>query len=232
MKKMFLLLTIVINLIAISVSAFASDTTFLKEKLSTEKTNDLIEDLAISVVYIEPKSQLNCIDISDDNTIAVGSSYGTEGVVSFYDSEGGFKHSFVFNSSGSFGLEWEKENIKIFFERGDYEVTVNADGEVLDASVITNVNEIRNIVDSLYFSTKSVVGDTTYELKKTPLFLNKISSSYSQLIITDASGNTNILCDVSDYQAKETAILLVFFTTFFPTVFIIVTKIENKKDKD
>ncbi len=60
--------------------------------------------------------------------------------------------------------------------------------------------------------------------------MNELSSSYSQLIITDASGNTTVVCDVSDYQATETAILLVFFTTFFPTVFIIVTKIKNKKD--
>lgn len=230
MKKFFMLFVLMVMVLNYSMFTFASDTTLHKENLGEEKFNDFIDGLHFFVVDSEPVSILTCIDISDDNIIALASGNGSESLISFYDSVGAFKYSLSFYSAGNFGLEWEKDNIKIFFERGDYEVTINKAGEVLDIAVIDNVDDMRFIVDELYFSTKSVVNNTVYELKKNPMFLNKLSSGYSQLLITDVSGNTSVVCDVGEFQAFETlCIIIVFVLLFGINVFFVLKRPFFKK---
>ena len=228
MKNFIVIFVLVVNLLNFSGFAVDSDTTLYKEKSNEEKFNDVIDSLHFEVVDLEPVSMLLCIDISEDNIIALASGNGSGSLISFYDNDGAFKYSLSFYSAGDFGLKWQKENIKIFFERGDYEVTINKDGEVIDIAVIDNVDDMRFIVDELYFSTKSVVNDTVYELKKNSIFLNKLSSGYSQLIITDTNGNTSIVCDVGEFQTYETlSVIIVFVLLFGINSFFVLRKIKG-----
>ena len=231
MKKFLIVFFLILFLLNSSVLVFADADNVTKDTLNSDELTDFVDGLSFSITNEEPENSLICIDVSDSGLIGIGSSKGATGLISVYSSDGAFKYSYNFYSSGEFGFKWENDDIVVYFVRGNCFVRVDSEGKITDVRDISNENIDENLTLKEYKSVIYFANGRTYKLDKNISFLNNFTNNYSRALIIDANGNASVLCDVSEAHASETAVILVFFIVFFPSVLFIVIKCKNREEK-
>lgn len=194
----FTVLLLLILLTNDGIVALAMNTGFSTEELSEKDKDTILANINISVLkYEPPKKTIECFDVNENGLIAIGCEDSVNKTIGIYTSDGVFQYGYKFKDNGSFGVEWDGDNIIIYFVRGDIAATVNTEGKVENILEIQNTIENNSYWNHFVFSTKRKVGDIEYTLKNDMGVFNIFASSYSQLVVTNASEEERVIYDVN-----------------------------------
>ena len=231
--KKFVLTVLLLMLVlsANGMSVFAMNTGFDVKPVSEEEKESFVDAIELSVFDEEYKNKsIESFDVREDGTFAIASFsvYKEKNIVSVYSADGVFQYGYIFEGMGNSLLEWDGENVLIYFVRGNDIISVNPEGEVEEVAEVPMTKANRFYLGKLRKKTECVVGDKTYEIKNDlGAFLNFISFTHSQLVVTDSDGNSTILYDVSTYQLIKT---LSIVTAIVAAVgYLIIYMIRNIK---
>ena len=235
MRRLRIFLTIVFIFVLIwhgEIETFAMDTGFSTETLSEDEEKTVLKNVNISLFNSEyQKDSIVCFDVNSDGLIAVGCSDGEKKTIAVYTIDGIFKYGYKFKSSGSFGLEWDKDNIIIYFVRSDLAVAVSPEGEIEEILKIQNTLDNNTYWNHSVFLTERKTDDYKYIMKNNMGFLNWFASSYSQLIAIDSDGSTMAVYDVSFAQLVKYIILLIGAVLFILFVILMLKREFIKLNK-
>lgn len=163
--------------------------------------------------------------------IALAFESTTNKLIKVYDADMKFQYAYSFNEPGTYGIEWDSQNVLICFVRGDYIVSVDPYGNIVELKRIKDTdnndsNWYRNI-----FATGKKVDKEIYRLSNVGL-LRFFGGSYSQLVKTDADGIETILYNENDQQLLNIVFAIIFILIFTAiVVFPIIKYIKNAREQ-
>ena len=213
-----------------NLSVYASANGFSTEPLSEKETMTVLSNFKIDEIEEEPiHKPIDCFDVNEKENIVIGISDGERKEVVVYNSLHEFIKGYEFIDSGSFGIEWNDDEINIYLVRSDISVTINENGDIDNIVGIKNSMENDSYWNHSVFSNIRFVGTHKYELRNNLGILNLFSSSYSQLIQVDENDSEIILYDVSHESLIYSFIIIICVVIFIAIiVFIIIHRCKNK----
>lgn len=221
-KTIITLLFVVLSIWNLSTSIFAMQTGFTTKEVSTEKRENILSNIDLKITMQEAKDLgISCFDVSDNETIAIGASDAVQKYVYIYNKYGVFQYGYSFNSSGSFNIEWDNENIIIYFVRSDLAASFDENGNNIELRRIENTTENYSYWNQLD-SSKRIVNGTSYTIENNIGLLKFLTTSRSQLVKTEANGDVTILYDVkTGHVARAITLLVVIIVIFIVAVLCI-----------
>ena len=215
-RSCFFLLFVFIFVIFISaMKVNAMHTGFKTNELSSEEKDMFISNINVLSIDEEPvKKAITCFDVNSNHLIAVGQNSSDRKTICVYSGEGDFQYGYTFNCSGDFGVEWDEENLNIFFVRSSVIVSVTPKGEVLDAFEVQNTIENNSYVNHFIHATKKEIDNYEYYIRNNMGLLNLFAPSYSQIIVKDSTGAESIIYDVSSMQLTKTIVTISLICVF------------------
>ena len=222
--RCFLVILLLLLVVNGEEEVLAMNTGFSTEILPDEAKNTFLTNVNISMLANEPpKRAIECFDVNEEGMIAIGSGGSVEKTIAIYDMAGSFQYGYKFNTYGSFGVEWDKNKIIIYFVRSDVAVALSSAGEVESILKILDTSENNSYWNSFVLSPKRTVGRYEYILKNDMGVLNFFTSSYSQLVAIDSAGESNVIYDVNlDQMYKTILIFAAVVLAIGITIFAIV----------
>lgn len=236
MKKgniFFIMCIILITLLFCgSKNAMSMNTGFSTDSMTLESQKNFLSNIQLLLITEEPKkNSIQCFDVNYNEMIAIGSENSTEKTISVYNSSGNFQYGYQFTCDGKFAVEWDNDNLIIYFVRSDIAALFDPNGNNLELRKIQDTIENNNYWNHSVNSTQRTVNGNQYCLKNNIGIFNVFASSYSQLIKTNINGNTMIFYDFSrEYIVKFIIgfISLTLFIILVVTVIILQFIKQNK----
>lgn len=186
------------------VEANTVNTGFKTDQLPNEEKNMFIANINVLSIDEDPvKKPITCIDVNSNRLIAIGQNTSDRKIICIYSNEGVFQYGYTFNCNGDFGVEWDEENLNIYFVRSSVIVSVTPRGEVLDVFEVPNTIENNSYVNHYIRSTRKTIGDTEYVVGNNLGILNLFAPSYSQIVAKDSAGAESVIYDVGSMQLSN-----------------------------
>lgn len=184
------------------IEAGAMNTGFKTNHLPTEDKNIFISNSDISLIEDEPaKKTIVCFDVNSNKLIAIGQrTSSSTNTICVYSSEGIFQYGYTFNCSGDFGVEWDEDNLNIYFVRSSVIVSVTPSGDILDVFEVQNTIENNSYENNFIRATERKIEDTEYIIENDMGIFNFFASSYSLITVKDSTGTERVIYDVSSTQ--------------------------------
>lgn len=221
----FLLFALIFVLITNIPVANAMDTGFDTDKLTEEKQSMFISNIDLCLIKSEPaKNSIVCFDVNENEMIAVGQKTSDKKIICIYSKYGTFQYGYTFNCDGSFGVEWDKDNLNIYFVRSSVVVSVTPDGEISGVLEVRNTIENNSYMNHYIHATKRTIGDNAYVIRNDIGIFNLIATSYSQIISIDSNGEENIIYDVNSTQYFNTVAMFIFVIVFISVAVAIIIR--------
>lgn len=231
MRKILFFIFLFLFIVSQNFSAFAIYEAFNYESVSEEIQTNFINNINISLLSEEPKKQpIEVFDINKNGLIAIGNEHLDYKTVCIYSDEGVFQYGYKFNCSGSFGVEWNENNINIYFVRSDISVEVDSSGNIKEVLKIQNNTQNNYYWNNVVFANKKELNNTVFSLENDMGILNLFSSDYSQLVKTDYTGDESIIYDVNSEKVIKTYLVLILFFSFVIIAFINLKKLFSDKE--
>lgn len=230
-RKFKVLVCVFIFVLSVSfLDVEAINTGFEVGPLSDKEKNMFITNVDIELIENEPeKESVVCFDVNDSNLIAIGQRTSGRKTICVYSCNGDFQYGYTFNCDGDFGVEWDKDNLNIYFVRSHILVSVATSGKILDALDVQNTIDNNSYVNHFIHATKRTVNGIEYRIGNQKGLFNFLSVAYSQITVKDVSGEEKIIYDVSTTQLLNTVINIGFFIACFIIVVLIVIGDRRKK---
>lgn len=226
-KRVFLLLTFVL-LIVISTTVIdvnAMNTGFSIEELSEEMKTTFVSNISLSLLKSEPEKRgVLCFDVNEHGLIAVGQDGSKGKEVCIYNTQGEFLYGYMFNCAQSFSVEWDEQYINIYFVRSDVIISLDSNANILDIKSVQDTIDNNSYRNSLLYSTERKVGNTTYLIRNDMGIFSWIASSYSQIVIIDATGTESIIYDVSSLQLIKMIVAISFVCIIVSVVIAVIVR--------
>lgn len=216
-NKIFILLFFIALLYACcgSTNVLAMNTGFSTQTINTEDQKTFLSNIQLVKAEKEPaKNSIECFDVNEDGLIAIGTSDFSQQSISVYNLSSDYKYGYNFNCNQSFGVEWDGNNIIIYFVRSDVAVLVDENGTILELQKIENTTNNSSYWNHSVFSTQRTAGNYKYIIKNDMGPFNLFASSYSQLIVVDEQGNQTMLYNVNNAQISKTIFIFVAVIIF------------------
>ena len=215
MKRSYLFwLFVIMFMLSINVTKVnAMNTSFVTEELTEEEKNEFLSHVGIWRLTIEPeKKGIRNFDVNEKGMIAICQRANSDPAVCIYSADGKFIYGYTIECKGIINAGWDGECIVIQFICGEMLVSLDPDGNIVDVKKYS-ISEEKNIYAIEDLESKSrVLGDTTYLIRNDMGILSWIASSYSQMVVIDASGAETIIYDVNSTQlAKRVAVIIAAF---------------------
>ena len=220
----FLLSVFIFVIFANVMKVNAMHTGFQTDELPSEEKNMFISNINILSIDEEPvKKTITCFDINSNQLIAIGQNTSDRKTICVYSNEGTFQYGYTFDCTGSFGVEWDEENLNIYFVRSDVIVSLDSDGNILDIKTVQDTIDNNSYSNLLLYSTTRTVANTTYLIRNDMGILNWIASSFSQIVTIDATGAESIIYDVNSMQLTKTIVTISLICAFvFVAVAVVI----------
>ena len=227
-KRAFLLSVFLFVLLTNVIEIGAVNTGFQTQEMPKEETDGIASRIDLVRIDQEPpKKFIKCFDVNPDGFIAVGEEderVQEQKTVCIYTEEGVFQYGYTFHTSGTFEVEWDEENLNIYFVRGGLIVSVTPGGEILDVLDVPDTMENSSYINHFIRATERTKGDAVYCIRKNVGLLNWFTSSYSQVIVKDAAGEERILYDVSSTQLPYMIVIIMLGCVFFGITFVVAVQ--------
>lgn len=233
-RKIITIILIILTFLSTGrIYTFAMDTGFKTDNMESEEQQTFLKNVDLNLITEQPPSySVLCFDVNEDGLIALGSQTLDKKIVSIYSSDGDFLYGYTFNCSGSYGIEWDENNLIIYFVRSDVAAMFDEKGSCLELELIPITAENNSYWNYFVFSNKRIVGESEYRLKNDMgPFFNVFASSYSQLIKTDSDGSTTVIYDVNSDQFIKTIIVFIGVVLLIAIVLIKLVLIFFKSPK-
>jgi len=223
---LFLLFTFIFVLFTNMMTVEAVHTGFQTDYMTNEDKNTFISNVNISPIDQEPaKNTIKCFDVNNNHLIAIGQNASERKTICVYSNEGVFQYGYTFRCNGDFGIEWDGENLNIYFVRSDVIVSVTPGGEVLDVLEVQNTIDNNSYVNHFIHSTKRVIDDTEYVIENNPRIFDWVTASYSQVVVKDETGSETTIYDAASVQVFN---VIVTFIIVFGFVAVAVSVIVGQ----
>ena len=226
MKKLFFLLLVCIFFVP-CLEVFAQSAELATTDLSQEEMKMILQNIDITVVDHEGvKIPIECFDVNDKEFIAIGGSDSINKTIYLYDKTQ-FVRGYTFKDNGSYGLEWNGENIQIHFVRGNITVEINMNGEIISIRKIQDSLENNSYWNDIIFAEKRTVNEKQFFLDNDSIF----DFSYSKLIMKEKDGTEIIIYDASNTYKEKTIICACGIFIFLCIIVIAIVKqiLKNRK---
>lgn len=233
-KKIFVMLFFAVLLYVCGTSAvvLAMNTGFSTQTMNTEDQKTFLSNIQLVKEEKEPdKNGIVCFDVNEDGLIAIGTRDSSQKSVAIYNLSGDYKYSYNFNCNQSFGVEWDGNNLIIYFVRSNVAALVDENGTIPELREIENTTENNSYWNHSVFSTQRTVGEYKYIIKNDMGPFNIFASSYSQLVAEDEQGNQTILYNVNNAQMTKTIIIFIAVIAFVATAVTVITVKSVKSRK-
>lgn len=209
----------------------AMTTGFTTENMNSEDQKLFLSNIKITLLDSDVKTKsIDCFDVSDEGLIALGFNDSSYKTICVYNPDGEFKYGYSFYSSGSFGVEWDDENLLIYFVRSDVAALFNSSATCLEIKTVSNSTENNTYWNHTVFAKKRIVGKNEYEIKNDLGILNVFTSSYSQLIKTDEDGIKTTLYNVNSSYGLRVLLILVGTILFtIIAIFVIIRQFKKQE---
>lgn len=211
------------------------DTDYIVElDMEQEEQQCFLSYRNLSYFTSEPKKDaIKSFSVNDQGMVAVGSA--ERNIVSVYNRDGDFQYGYRFSCDGTFGVDWNQNNLIIYFVRGNKAVEVDEVGTILKIYEIKSTKNQDFKYENHLFYYKKRSNEKVYVMKNDSAFLNFISSKYSKLVCVDEIGNEKCIyfADVEKNMLNN-VMQYVYFTIFvFITVVasLLFTRYCFKKNK-
>ena len=220
MGKVALTICFLFSFFCNSTENFVPQFTFSSEIISDMEYEQILSNLDLQFYTTNAiEDSIKCFDVNQDGTFALGFSSFEKKTIQVYSQTGDFQYGYSFSSTGSFGIEWEENLLRIYLIRSDLVLFVNDQGECLDIrsyDVSTNNNNyyLRHVV----FSNTKETKQGTYNIQNTAGFMDFFLDSSGQLTLVDHQGTEHILYDVSEMQKAR----LIFY---FISILILIVAV-------
>lgn len=240
MKKysLFVVLLLLISLsmlFTISIHATSSTTEtngFILTPVNIAMWTKYLDILEISCLSHEPNpSSISCFAVSESEQVAIGVSSSTSKIVCVYSDEGDYQYGFSFSSDGSFGLEWEGNQIAICLVRSNVRIVIDEKGNCVRIDKIEDNIENESYWRNHIKSNKYVIDDVEYEMTNSNP-LKMLSSTYSTIIKTDINGDKIVLYDSKGALNYNFVAFSFIFLMLLITLVIVFGLNRNKKYVD
>ncbi|MBQ7636207.1 MAG: hypothetical protein IJS80_02750 [Lachnospiraceae bacterium] len=204
---LFLLIPLLMVFFANIAKAKAMHTGFSTEEMSEEDKAAFLKSVTITRLRTPPqKKGILQFDVNEQGMIAV--CQGSHDEICVYSALGEFLYGYSIKTTGAIYVEWDHENLNIFFIRGETVVSLDPDGNIID------IKDVPSTVDnSIYLnaleSTHRTIGDTKYRIRNDQGFiLNVLTFSFSQIVVTDPDGTERIIYDINTEQIIKKIVFL------------------------
>lgn len=225
-KNLLALFIIFVLLLQTGINSLVIAAGFVTEKIDQEEQKTFLSNIHLSMLDTDKKTDpIHCFDVNENGNIALGFDNSNTKVINVYNSKGAFLYGYSFESCGSFGIEWDSDDLKIYFVRSDIAAAFDKNGICKDVTQIQDSLENNSYWNRVVYATKRTKGDGQYLLKNDMGIFNIITTSYSQLLYVDETGKETILYDVNDRQ--KTRVITIFFIALSFVVVVIVIIISQ-----
>jgi len=222
----FLLFIFMFIIFSTLIEVNAVNTGFQTNQLPTEQKKTFISNIDILVIDEEPaKKSISCFDVNSNQSIAIGQSALDRKTICIYSAEGVFQYGYTFDCTGDIYVEWDEENLNIYFVRSSLILSITPDGEVLDVLEVQNTLANNSYCNHFFQSTQRTVGGTAYFIRNDFGVLNWFAPSYSQIIVKDSDGTENIIYDVGSMLLSSIIMTIIIVSV---VVFIAVATIVRE----
>lgn len=225
----FLLISIL--LVSFNINANAISTGFETETINEEQTEKVLNNLNFSAISSEKSfHSIPCFDISDDGLIAIGVDGNSDKYINIYDENGIFQYGYSFNTSGTFGVEFDNDNLIVYLVRSDLAVLIDREGKCLSIESISNTIDNNTYWNhSVFARVKEHNGDKYYRTNEN-LFLKIFSPSYSQLVKISPDGTKTIIFDKSLEYTVIIIVGIILIIIFFAILITQLVKLFKKSE--
>ena len=208
------------------IGVYAKDNGPELEEVDEETRRTVFKNLELCVLDTGPsKSAIRCFDVDPNGNVAIGCrQFVKVCTVSVYDPEGAFLYGYRFKSYGRFGVELSDTVLKIYLIRGDYVVSVDRNGDLVEMKKMPDSSSSRDFMDNTVFAVRKTSGNAEYTLRNDKGPFNLLSSTYSRLYVATQDENERILYDVNSMQLAIDFCILVFVLAFITVDAIGITK--------
>lgn len=233
-KRSLFRFTVFIFVICSCTCIQAIATGLTTKKIAEAEKIKILSAINVTVFDCDERSgeAICCFDISEEGLIAIGfdDSFGKSARI--YDMNGNFMYGFLFECSGSFGLELNGENLTICFMRSDVAATFDENGVCISLEEIQNTTENESYWRKNLLSAEKTFGSKDYVLKNNMGILNIFSIAYSQLVEIDSNGYERMIYDSSNAQNPRMYIALGLIAIFVVSCLIFTIKKANEMTGD
>lgn len=206
-------------------STVETNTGFTTDDMALKEQQAFLSAIGLFLKKEEPnKEPIVCFDVNENGLIAIGTKDFEKEFISVYEPDGTFKYGYLFDCDGSFGIEWDHNNIVIYFVRSNVAGWFNEKGENVDLKIVQNTIDNSSYWNEVLHSTQRNVNGIQYTIQNNLGPFNIFAVSYSQLIKTDADGNTTILYDISNAYTIRFIIALLSAILFSGLAILIIVK--------
>ncbi len=194
--KCFIIFTVIVILLIATpyTNASAMKTGFDIEPISSENAKKIFDNINLKYENEEAyHHSIDCFDVSGSGLIAVGIDEDIEKHINIYNSDGIFQYGYSFKDSGTYGIEFDNDNLIIYFVRGDDACLIDEEGNLIEMCTIANTAENNRYWQQNVFAKSRNVGSDKYVLSKVMIFY----PSYSKLTKISSDGTESVMIDVS-----------------------------------
>lgn len=200
MVRVFSILLILFLLVGFTIPAVALNTGFSTEEMSEADANHAIAVTSLSLLTEEPQLlYMTGFDVNETKIAIEQNGYDTQKTISVYSHDGQFLYGYAFESMGSYGVEWDGDNLNIYFVRGGLIISVDPTGKIIDVKDVPDTSENDAYYRNSMELTERTVNGTTYTIRKD----KALTAFYSSLEATDQNGETRILFESETNEQKE-----------------------------
>ena len=233
LNYLFLLSVFIFVLFTNVMKVEAVNTGFQTNHLISEEKNTFISNVNILPINKEPvKNTIKCFDVNNNHLIAIGQNASERKTICVYSNEGVFQYGYTFSCNGDFGIEWDGENLNIYFVRSDVIVSVAPNGEVLDVLEVQNTIDNNSYVNHFIHSTQRVIDDKEYVIENNPRIFDWVTASYSQIVVKDNAGIETTIYDASSVQTFNIIVTFIIVFGFIAVaILVIIWNFINLKHK-
>ena len=234
---LLLLSTLTLVLFPITIKVNAINTGLQTDEISSEEKESFIASIDISVISEEPpRKDITCFDVNSNHLIAVGlnQAFPKKQKICIYSNEGVFQYGYTFDYHNPYKVEWDEENLNIYFIRSGLLVSVTPSGEVLDILDVPVTVENSVYSNKVLYSFKRTVDGTEYSIKNDMGILRIFCSpaSFSKVIVKDSNGNESIIYDVNSMLLKKAIIILSLLGVLILVSLVEIIKLHNKQKRN
>ena len=224
--RIFLILLITISLLtSISISSYAAETGFETEEY-TKGLEYFVELVDFSKFTEEPeKLPIYCFDVNDDKLIAIGGKIQrnqTHHTVFIYSEDGTFIHGYNFKTPGTYGLEFNGDNLIICFVREMVALEIDSNGVPKSIRTISNTSNSNDHWNEYIWAKKRNFGAYEYYMQtKSDAgdIFGLSNSEYTLLVVENALNRQTVIYEAPDVFSKMEDAAKSRVT---PTTFVIV----------
>ena len=183
--------------------------------LSDEEKEAIINKANMQVIQTDnTKMGIQCFDVKQDGTVAIGIGTGSDCMIYVYDPSGVFQYGYHFRSDGDYGIVFQDDMIGIFFIRGNTISFYNSSGICVDVQKVSNPSQDHAHLKKILTRTEKVVAQKRYVLERD----FDIGDSYSRFVVFDEYGERTVLYDTTNEQKAVQVLSVCVISCFFAAV--------------